>query len=913
MANPVWFDENYFLQSKLAYLQSIGQTQYTSTLQVYNAIIAAGQTPFDNFQMYSLEERTSPNQYFSTTEYLEAKAAALNAASYGGKTDWTADAVALEFSKAGFGNAYAHYTAVGWDEGVNPSNSFDTDLYLQEKANELNAQSYEGKTDWTADDVKAAFKAAGIDPIEHYEAAGKSEGLTAPEVPDADKVTPDSGTGQTFTLTTAPDTIPGLVGSEGTTSTSGDDTIGAVFDEKGTTSTLNLADSINAGTGTNSLDLRYTDSTGAGATTITAASTPVLTNVQVLNLTPLVNATANLTGIAPDLTTINVKNPVGTTAISGAPIAVNTFGIDTVQQNNADIAITHASGLTGSSDTVALNVMGASAAATNTAGNFAQFDLTGAAAGDGVDIINVNATGANSRLDTLTAEDSAATSTLTTVNIGGTAGFRVNTALANSVTKIDAAQNSGGVNVGVAAGKDVTFTGGSGNDRINMAGGLTTGDSLNGGTGTNTLAVNDNTITATADVTPINAVTNFQVLEVTAAVTSAGNRIQTKASLLTNMPTIGFSGGDGGLSAGSGAGVDSVTVTGLADTNVLNISADYKGQVGASSASAAGSAGGDAFDVTPTTNGPANIVGIALKGGVDLAGGAGGASTNAGSMGGAGGHGINATQYETVNLDSSGTTANTLAGGAGGAGTASAFNGAAGAGILVNTNAVINVTGSQNLTMTTQSADPTTGGVQVKASTFMGKLNVTGTTGADAITGGTGDDDITAGAGVDTIDLTAGGQDTVRLGNVDVTTFANNAANRDIISGFTAGSGGDILDTQWTAFLTPITGSGVAFNIGTNNAIQAFNFAATNNSANLGSVTDGTELLKGIANQGSVINSIGVGANDTGYIVAYDGTNGYLYAYDDANGDAGIVAAEIALVGTLNGIDTGSLVAGNFT
>ena len=214
------------------------------------------------------------------------------------------------------------------------------------------------------------------------------------------------------------------------------------------------------------------------------------------------------------------------------------------------------------------------------------------------------------------------------------------------------------------------------------------------------------------------------------------------------------------------------------------------------------------------------------------------------------------------------------------------------------------------MTFTAQTVDPAAGGVQVKAASFTGKLNVTGTTGNDLITGGTNDDTITGGNGRDTIDLSAGGKDTVVLG-------ITAAADRDTIKGFTAGADSDKLDINLglgTSVLKTITGSGTAFTIAATDAVTAFNFAATNNSANLAGATDGTELLKGIANQGSTIGSLTVGAADTGYLVAYDGTNAYLYHYAEADGGGAttVEADEIALIGVLENVATGTLVAGNF-
>lgn len=313
--------------------------------------------------------------------------------------------------------------------------------------------------------------------------------------------------------------------------------------------------------------------------------------------------------------------------------------------------------------------------------------------------------------------------------------------------------------------------------------------------------------------------------------------------------------------------------------------------------------------MTPGTNGPADEVTITLKG-ITLTGGVGGAGTSGTTNAGDGGHGINATQFETVNIVSTGSlpsSSNSLVGGSGGSAASGITAGNDGKGILVNTNGVINVTGANDLTFTTKSADETSGGVQVKAGTFTGKLNVTGTTANDSFIGGTNDDIIKGGAGVDTIDLSKGGKDTVDL------TGITTAANRDVITGFGAGAGGDILDvlSSGTPTLKAITGTSTAFTLTTDD-VTVFNFAGTNNSANLAGATNGTELFKAIANQGSTISALTTTTSDTGYIVAYDGTNAYVYYFDAGSGDTSLVATEVALIGTLNNVATGSLVVGNF-
>lgn len=691
-----------------------------------------------------------------------------------------------------------------------------------------------------------------------------------------------------------------------------------------------MSDAINGGAGTDTFSVRITDSNGnlGNGSDFAVASVPVLTNIEVLEVSPLVNATVALASIGGSLNTINVANTNGTATFTGVNTGVKTFGVSNVAVDAANISVTYAAGLTALTDAVTLNLSGASSA-TKGSGDAADFALVGAAASDGVDEITVVSGGTSAnRLGALTSVDSGATSQLTKLTVTGAQAFRVDAALASSVKTIVATDAAGGVNLTTTAGANVTFTGGAGNDRINMAGGLTTDDVLNGGTGTNTLAISDASITATKTTAinkAIDAATNFQKLELTATSPTDSSSIALAANGVTTIKEFVFSGGGTASLASSAAdgaaGNDAIGVTGFAsdNTNKLEISATFTGGTGKAGGSAnsgvVGGAGGDALQVAPGTGGPSDQTTITLNG-FTLTGGTGGKGDTgtAGANGGAGGYGINASDFETINLVSTGATAtatNSLAGGAGGAaGTSGNTAGADGTGILVNTNATINVTGANNLTMTTNTVSPSSGGVTVNALTFTGKLNVTGTSGNDVLKGGTANDTIKGGAGIDSIDLSAGGNDKVVL--TDVTAVAN----RDTITGFTAGTSADTLELNnlgtSVATVKTYTGSSSAFTLTTTDNVVLFNFAGTNNSASLSSATDGTQLLKAIANSGSSIASFTATNADTGYMVAYDGTNAYLYYYAETGNDAAVGAAEIHLIGTLNTVATGALVAANF-
>ncbi|MDR4125523.1 hypothetical protein [Yanghanlia caeni] len=265
MANtPAWFDEAYYLSSKLAQLRSKGLTQYQNIVDVKVALETAGYTPFSHFQAMGLIERTSPNQYFNATEYLNAKAQQANAKQ--GVTTWNADNIALAIRDAGM-TIWEHFQKFGWKEGVNPSNAFDVNAYFESKLAAVQAKDPDGG--WTLEKVKAAFEAAGLDPITHYVEYGKNEeGVTVS--PAKDPVPSDGRTG-VFTLTESRDVATANVfeGHRGWTP-GGTDQV----------NTLNDDDEL-TGTGDNpTLNFTYVDN----ADIVDLIITPQLNGIETINI-----------------------------------------------------------------------------------------------------------------------------------------------------------------------------------------------------------------------------------------------------------------------------------------------------------------------------------------------------------------------------------------------------------------------------------------------------------------------------------------------------------------------------------------------------------------------------------------------------------------------------------------------------
>lgn len=185
MANPTWFDETFYLNGKLAQLKAVDPKgklndgkAWSSMDDVKAALKAAGyegdEGLYQHFVDFGMDENISPNEAFDATFYLKSKADALNAINYEGKV-WTAASVMDAFKAAGIESAWEHYQMFGSSEGIATSADFDSEAYFVAKVNQLNSTAYEGRNNWTVDEVKAAFAEQGLTALEHYQLYGEEE------------------------------------------------------------------------------------------------------------------------------------------------------------------------------------------------------------------------------------------------------------------------------------------------------------------------------------------------------------------------------------------------------------------------------------------------------------------------------------------------------------------------------------------------------------------------------------------------------------------------------------------------------------------------------------------------------------------------------------------------------------------
>jgi len=185
IAVPTWYNDDSYINEKVDECNTIkfgaveGEEFTPWTAASVRDFLAAANGEadyqpwmgYENFVSNGNAENCSPSPYFVVAEYLAAKAAQLNNIKFNDKTDWNQQDVLKAFDEAGI-SAWDHYTTSGQAEDINPSNAFDNSAFFEAKCEILNnwenedgTTGYEGKNDWTPEDVIATFQSLGINPI----------------------------------------------------------------------------------------------------------------------------------------------------------------------------------------------------------------------------------------------------------------------------------------------------------------------------------------------------------------------------------------------------------------------------------------------------------------------------------------------------------------------------------------------------------------------------------------------------------------------------------------------------------------------------------------------------------------------------------------------------------------------------
>jgi len=656
--------------------------------------------------------------------------------------------------------------------------------------------------------------------------------------------------------------------------------------------------------------------TTAGAVTVTGGAST--TSVTVSD-TAAVTASGTKAGRINGAVTVNDANAAsGTAAGTIASVSLSSFAAAAIDSS----ALTSVSlAGTGTSVTIGRGALTAVPTANTLAVNLNGLTLTGtlldneAGADDGFVTINVNSTGAASKINDLQVADA------TTINVAGDKAvtFTGNTVV-TSLTAINVT-STGGASFGTALGTGVVFTGGdgadkvslgattktitmgAGNDTVTSAGLVGTGGSVDAGAGEDTIVMSG----AEADAADASATfntkfKNFEVLSVTTGATETFD--VAGINNVSKITTIGANG---------------LVVNNIATGATLTLT-------GASTALTMGIANA-AFNASDVLN-------VVLEN--STAGAVAYGSTTAVSV-------------ETVNISTSDTGTGTDV--AATIDTATLV-GALTTKIVVSGNNGLTLTNTANVKVTTFDAagvvangtTDTAANLAVSflsANTTVGaSITITGGAGNDVlkgnaavvnsntITGGEGADTITTGLGNDTIILT---ETTAAIDTVIFVTTANNGI--DTITGFAAGTGIDvavILDAATTATTAAAAAAVVETSTNVTLTSGATAFALTGASSttgdvveinavlssfgNLGAanVVDGTELLKALSSTNVAAASFtATTADDDFYVMAYQNGNGYLYQVTNGANTA-VIASEIALVGVFTGQAVGIFATGDF-
>lgn len=191
-ASPKWFDENYYAEQKIDQMNAMhwqgrenwDRAGYESELNRFNV------TAYENFEAcntkgyissITLENiNVAPNKFFDVSVYIQNYVNWANSDgdySYGDirSGQWTVQNMLTHLFQDLRISAWAHYQNAGVYLGINPSNEFDTDRYLEDRASAMNnyvntdgTVGWDGITNWTKEDVIDELTASDDNPITDY-------------------------------------------------------------------------------------------------------------------------------------------------------------------------------------------------------------------------------------------------------------------------------------------------------------------------------------------------------------------------------------------------------------------------------------------------------------------------------------------------------------------------------------------------------------------------------------------------------------------------------------------------------------------------------------------------------------------------------------------------------------------------
>lgn len=751
MANPTWFDYEFYMGAKLAQMQKADPAGNWTTGKLVDAFAQNGflgeDGAYEHFVQFGANEDVAPNADFNASEYYAAKAAQFYGVEPSAVTELDIANVKAIIAENGM-NAWTHYVQYGSDEGVNPSNAFDADAYLDAKTAALVAagEKQPDGSEWTPEAVQKAISDAGMTVLEHYlQYAGTGEGEVAQgvtfPVPDDQKV-PAEVTGNTYVLTPDLDAIVGTNGS--------DVIIGATQDGKGT---FTSGDSIDGGEGVDTLKLYGVDGVSKGLQTVknveqleafAGSGTYDVSGWEGLEKASFkagtvstLTANATLTDVALDGVGADMKltgDGIANVTVKNLDEDRSVTVVNTTENHALNVALENASkvGKDGV-PTTSVTLVDAAAEALNLASN-------------GATVNSVTLSSLSAALKTMTVSGEA------DLVVEGLANVSKLESIDGSAAKGDLALgtlNGATLNVTTGSGDDtfvlgnttthaVTVSTGEGDDEVTLGAALAKGSSIdlgagddvlklqftqlnkdatvNGGEGTDALVfTNDATLTsANAD---LNAVKGFEVLGVEGAtLTVDSTKVDFSDFLVSDSGKIVLTNAQDNdtVTFEAGASTDN-SITMAARNTVLDLNLAGDGKAVA--------------NVSATVEGAT-----------------------------------------TLNISSTGLLEEK-------ASTLTADNNVLN---LTGDNAKLNLTGDQDLTLTLKGS---TKGFTVDATGFEAKLDVTGSDSQDTIKLGAEGGTVTASKGHDQITFGAGADAFVAS-----TVAGTNAADMSTIAGFTSGT-----------------------------------------------------------------------------------------------------------------------------
>ena len=636
-----------------------------------------------------------------------------------------------------------------------------------------------------------------------------------------------------FTLTSTNDQGADFTGG------AGNDTYNAALGTNHTTangSTLNAGDLLTGDTGTDTLNVSIAGAHTGGATkTISGVTT---SGIEVLNIDNYETSTnadeisaAQMTG----LTNVNQNN----SAATGDTIVSSLTGLVSAGMGggNGDLTISYTDAtVAGTADAMALTLSG------QTGGTFVATSATGG----GIETLNITSSGSKNTV----ALGDGATATITKVTVSGDQTTVLTEAAsdpADAVTTIDASAATGNVSytTGTAA-RDMTITGGSGDDTFTIGGTtFTAADTVDGGAGSDTLSIGN---TANATEALLAKVSNVETLAMTGAMQLTLNKDVSATS----------------FDLSGTAATTLILATGYTNDTTVKV----------------GATGADVVTNSANVGLTINGTGTAMAAAGNLTGGTGTDTVNMTADSAAANYELsangNTTLVETINvLDNGDAASGTSVSGK----DATIVTGAYATALTIDGSALDAASADNDGDGDIDNDDSSAEILTVTGTGATAALTITGGAAGDSLTGGTKNDTINGGDGGDTIVGTAGGNDTLNGGaGDDIFTMGGALTKDDTIDG---GAGSDTLQVTSISAAAlagvsnvetlEVTGS-TDITVSEDLAFSAFKLSSTasQNLTLAKGVTQDTTVTIGGTNPDDVINSANVALTINGTEAAFD-------------------------------------------